>query len=123
MAKNFKKGLSAFLAALMCTSTMSMAVMAEDNPQTNFKGMKLENVVSSGDEYNYMIAQDLVSNPKTTIPLPVMSFICLTTFRQKVKLSPTAHVPTVHIALYAIRKVFPDGEYIRVSMPISFGKM
>lgn len=52
MAKNFKKGLSAILAALMCTSTMSTAAMAAD---TNFTAMKL--VVPSSDEYNYMIAQ------------------------------------------------------------------
>ena len=57
MAKNFKKGLSAFLAALMCTSTMSLAVHAEDT--SNFTAMNLGNIVSSGDEYNYMIAQDL----------------------------------------------------------------
>ena len=60
MAKIFKKGLSVFLAVLMCASTMSLSAMAEGT--TNFTKMKLENVVSSDDEYNYMIAQNPEDN-------------------------------------------------------------
>ena len=60
MAKMFTTGLSAFLAVLMCASTMSLSAMAEGT--TNFTKMKLENVVSSDDEYNYMIAQNPEDN-------------------------------------------------------------
>ena len=57
MAKVFKKGLSVFLAAMLCVSAMNMLVMAED--ATNFTKMELENIVPGSDGYNYMIAQDL----------------------------------------------------------------
>ena len=57
MAKVFKKGLSVFLAAMLCVSAMNMLVMAED--ATKFTAMELEGIISSSDEYNYMIAQDL----------------------------------------------------------------
>ncbi len=60
MAKNLKRGLSAFLAALMCTSTLGTAAFAEETAnQTNFTPMRLENIVPGSDGYNYMIAQDL----------------------------------------------------------------
>ena len=58
MAKVFKKGLSVFLAAMLCVSAMNMLAMAAEG-ETKFTAMELENIVPGSDGYNYMIAQDL----------------------------------------------------------------
>ncbi len=60
MAKNFKKGLSAFLAALMCTSTMSLAVNAAE---TVWQGDDAKlNIAAGENPYVYAIAQDPANN-------------------------------------------------------------
>ena len=59
MAKNFKKGLSALLAALMCTGTMSTAAMAD----TIWQGNDVMLDIAKGeDPYVYAIAQDPANN-------------------------------------------------------------
>ena len=60
MAKKFTKVISAMLALVMCFGTV-LPVFAEET-EDNFNAMELEGVVSSSDEYTYMIAQDDVIN-------------------------------------------------------------
>lgn len=60
MAKKFKKWLSAFLAALICTSTMSVAMNAAE---TFWQGNDVKLVIAQGeDPYVYAIAQDPANN-------------------------------------------------------------
>lgn len=60
MAKKFKKVLSAFLAALICTSTMSVAINAAE---TVWQGNDVKLVIAQGeDPYVYAIAQDPANN-------------------------------------------------------------
>lgn len=53
MAKKFKKGLAAFLAALMCMSTVSMTAIAQE--ETIWNGNEVSVDVTAGeDAYTFM---------------------------------------------------------------------